>query len=139
MKQRIRTAAMAILLASGLTGGWAQPSPAQLQQQQFQQQQQLYGQIEADKRRTQTDEGAISRESQQRAQAEWQAREDAIQAKIAKWRATPYYGTLITQGTSLQTVWGGGAILHPRLPTRRLMQAVRKKGAVYWRGCLMAA
>mgnify|MGYP003595217316 CR=1 FL=1 len=44
------------------------------------------------------------------AQRQWQQREDAIQAQIAKWRATPYYGSLIIQGDTNQLAWGEGGI-----------------------------
>ena len=56
---------------------------------------------------------AMAQQNQIRANAEaqrqWQQREDAIQAQIAKWRATPYYGSLAANtSTPLKTAWGGG-------------------------------
>ncbi|MDO5654138.1 MAG: hypothetical protein Q4G39_08555 [Brachymonas sp.] len=59
------------------------------------------------------------REQQRRAQAEWQAREDAIQAKIANYRATPYYGTLITQGNTNHIGWGGGGYITKEMAEKK--------------------
>ncbi|MDO5692753.1 MAG: hypothetical protein Q4G70_09775 [Pseudomonadota bacterium] len=62
-------------------------------------------------------------QAQQRAQAQWQARENAIQAQIAKYRATPYYGTLIIQGETNHIGWGGGGYVTKELAEKKALEA----------------
>ncbi|MDO5692747.1 MAG: DUF4189 domain-containing protein [Pseudomonadota bacterium] len=84
---------------------------------------------------------AQMQEQQRRAQAEWQARENAIQAQIAKYRATPYYGTLITQGNTLDAIWGGGGNITPEIADKKAFSACKETGcriiARVSNGCMM--
>ena len=97
----MRSLATVFLLASGIATSWAQPLSPGDQANLYLQQQRI--------------NDAMAQQNQIRANAEaqrqWQQREDAIQAQIAKWRATPYYGTLIVENNSINWAWGGGAIL----------------------------
>ena len=98
----MRFLANLFLLVSVMATSWAQPmSPAQ---------QGFADQME--RQRIQNVQSMYEQEQQRRAQAEaqrqWQQREDAIQAQIAKWRATPYYGSLVVENGSTKIGWGGG-------------------------------
>ena len=52
-------------------------------------------------------EAASDYERQNKQQA-WPAPENAIQAQIERYKSTPYYGSLITQGNTNILHWGGG-------------------------------
>ena len=45
---------------------------------------------------------------QRQRQQAWQAKENAIQAQIERYRATPYYGSLAVNSLEAGVYWGGG-------------------------------
>ena len=51
---------------------------------------------------------AASEYERQNKQQAWQAKENAIQAQIERYRSTPYYGSLAVNSLEAGVYWGGG-------------------------------
>ena len=79
-------------LAFFVTASWGQPSPAQLQMQQQQQINNMLGEVQTQD--TLRRQGVINQQQNAARLQAWQAKENAIQAQIERYRSTPYYGSL---------------------------------------------
>ncbi|WP_225748021.1 DUF4189 domain-containing protein [Eikenella sp. Marseille-P7795] len=122
MKQNItHTAAgvLAALLLCGAGAAWAQPTPAQIQQQEFQRQQNelgMYYQQQQNNRRT-----APSGPSAAEVRA-WERREAQVQAEIAQLRRTPFYMAIAYDFDTRQSMWSGGYASERRAVEEALRQ-----------------
>ena len=93
------------------SAAWSQPTPAQIQQQQFQQQQNMYGAIQSDNLRRCGDiygHGCRRQENAAAQRRAWEARERKIQKEIAELRRTPFYQAIGYDFSTKHTMWGGG-------------------------------
>ncbi|WP_374494086.1 DUF4189 domain-containing protein [Brachymonas sp.] len=93
-------------LAFFVTASWGQPSPAQLQMQQQQQINNMLGEVQTQD--TLRRQGVINQQQNAARQQAWQAKENAIQAQIERYRSTPYYGSLAVNSLEAGVYWGGG-------------------------------
>ena len=59
-------------------------------------------------RQEQNDHSTENMQIQRQRQQAWQAKENAIQAQIERYRATPYYGSLAVYSLEAGVYWGGG-------------------------------
>ena len=97
-------------LALFVTASWGQPSPAQLQMQQQQQINNMLGEVQTQD--TLRRQGVINQQQNAARQQAWQAKENAIQAQIERYRSTPYYGSLAVNMRDKGTIyWSGGGIV----------------------------
>ena len=110
MKVFLKPLALAAWLGMA-SATWSQPTPAQIQQQQFQQQQNTLNAVRADNIRRCGDEYGHGCRRQQKAQAEaqrqWEARERQIQKEIAELRRTPFYQAIAYDLKTERITWGG--------------------------------
>ena len=93
------------------SAAWSQPTPAQIQQQQFQQQQNMYGAIQSDNLRRCGDiygHGCRRQENAAAQRRAWEARERKIQKEIAELRKTPFYMAIAYDFTNKLVLRGGG-------------------------------
>ncbi|OAM42636.1 hypothetical protein A7Q02_02325 [Eikenella sp. NML97-A-109] len=108
MKQTMMNTAAGVLAAVllGSAGlAWAQPTPAQIQQQQFQRQQNelgMYYQQQQNNRRA-APRGPTAAEIRA-----WEQREAEVQARIAHFRATPFWMALAWNFEKDAIIWPGG-------------------------------
>ena len=108
MKQTMMNTAAGVLAAVllGSAGlAWAQPTPAQIQQQQFQRQQNelgMYYQQQQNNRRA-APRGPTAAEIRA-----WEQREAKVQAEIAELRRTPFYMAIINDFGVDGISWAGG-------------------------------
>ena len=113
MKASLKTTLLAALF--GMTSAaWSQPTPAQIQQQQFQQQQNMQGAIQSDNLRRCGDiygHGCRRQENAAAQRRAWEARERKIQKEIAELRKTPFYMAIAYDFANAQSMWGGGTTL----------------------------
>ena len=111
MKVFLKPLALAAWLGMA-SATWSQPTPAQIQQQQFQQQQNTLNAVRADNIRRCGDEYGHGCRRQQKAQAEaqrqWEARERQIQKEIAELRRTPFYSAIAYDFVNKRVLGGGG-------------------------------
>ncbi|MBH5329666.1 DUF4189 domain-containing protein [Eikenella sp. S3360] len=97
--------ALAALLLCGAGAAWAQPTPAQIQQQEFQRQQNelgMYYQQQQNNRRT-APHGPSAAEVRA-----WERREAEVQARIARFRATPYWMAVAYEIPNRRIMYAGG-------------------------------
>lgn len=76
---------------------------------------------------------AYQRQQEQRirAQQQWQAEENAIQAKIAKYRSKSYYGSLALDPVNPKIMsWSGGGKVSKELAERKAIESCGKPGCV---------
>ena len=59
-------------------------------------------------RQEQNDQSTENMQIQRQRQQAWQAKENAIQAQIERYRSTPYYGSLAVNSLEAGVYWGGG-------------------------------
>ena len=110
MKASLKTTLLAALF--GMTSAaWSQPTPAQIQQQQFQQQQNMQGAIQSDNLRRCGDiygHGCRRQENAAAQRRAWEARERKIQKEIAELRRTPFYYAVAYDFVNNRVLGGGG-------------------------------
>ena len=97
--------ALAALLLGGAGLAWAQPTPAQIQQQEFQRQQNeigMYYQQQQNNRR------AAPRGPSDAEVDAWNRREQQVQSEIAQLRRTPFYMAIAYDFDTRQSMWSGG-------------------------------
>ena len=101
---------------------WSQPTPAQLQQQQFQQQQNTLNAVRADNLRRCGDEYGHGCRRQENAAAQQRAREGQLQQEIAELRRTPFYMAIAYDFTNKLILRGGGYYTEKRAVEETLEQ-----------------
>ncbi|OAM42051.1 hypothetical protein A7Q02_05035 [Eikenella sp. NML97-A-109] len=122
MKQTMMNTAAGVLAAVllGSAGlAWAQPTPAQIQQQQFQRQQNelgMYYQQQQNNRRA-APRGPTAAEIRA-----WEQREAEVQAEIAELRRTPFYMAVAYDFGTFEIMWAGGYYSERRAVERSLAQ-----------------
>ncbi|OAM42660.1 hypothetical protein A7Q02_02460 [Eikenella sp. NML97-A-109] len=108
MKQTMMNTAAGVLVALllGSAGlAWAQPTPAQIQQQQFQRQQNELGMYY---QQQQNNQQAAPRGPTAAEIRAWEQREAKVQAEIAELRRTPFWMALAWNFEKQTIAWPGG-------------------------------
>ena len=108
MKQTMMNTAagvLAVLLLGSAGLAWAQLTPAQIQQQEFQRQQNEIGMYYQQQQNNQqaTPRGPTAAEIRA-----WEQREAEVQAEIAQLRRTPFYGVVVFDFSASKLVWVAG-------------------------------
>ncbi|OAM44948.1 hypothetical protein A7Q03_07010 [Eikenella sp. NML99-0057] len=108
MKQTMMNTAagvLAVLLLGSAGLAWAQLTPAQIQQQEFQRQQNEIGMYYQQQQNNQqaTPRGPTAAEIRA-----WEQREAEVQAEIAELRRTPFYGVVAFDFSASKLVWVAG-------------------------------
>ena len=108
MKQTMMNTAagvLAVLLLGSAGLAWAQLTPAQIQQQEFQRQQNEIGMYYQQQQNNQqaTPRGPTAAEIRA-----WEQREAEVQAEIAELRRTPFYGVVVFDFSTSKLVWVAG-------------------------------
>ncbi|MFC0036217.1 DUF4189 domain-containing protein [Cardiobacterium valvarum] len=122
MKQTMMNTAAGVLVAVLLGGAglaWAQLTPAQIQQQEFQRQQNEIGMYYQQQQNNQqaTPRGPTAAEIRA-----WEQREAEVQAEIAELRRTPFYMAIAYDFDTRQSMWSGGYISEHRAVEETLKQ-----------------
>ncbi|VDG99590.1 Uncharacterised protein [Helicobacter pametensis] len=108
MKQTMMNTAAGVLAALLLGGAglaWAQPTPAQIQQQEFQRQQNEIGMYYQQQQNNQQAAQHGPTAAEIRA---WEQREAEVQARIARFRATPYWMAVAYDIPNRRVMYAGG-------------------------------
>ena len=121
MKASLKTV-VALAMCGMVSATWSQPTPAQLQQQQFQQQQNTLNAVRADNLRRCGDEYGHGCRRQENAAAQQRAREGQLQQEIAELRRTPFYMAIAYDFTNKLILRGGGYYTEKRAVEETLEQ-----------------
>jgi|GEM_PF-1828981 len=120
--------ALAVLLSGSAGLAWAQPTPAQIQQQEFQRQQNeigMYHQQQQNNRR------AAPRGPSAAEVDAWHRRERQVQSEIAQLRRTPFYMALAYDFGTFEIMWSGGYYSERRAVEKSLEQCTTSNCRVF--------